>query len=36
VFWQKRLQTVENKGSGLVKEGKERKRGGKLMKMRDL
>ncbi len=35
-FWQKRLQPGENKGSGHEKESKEKRRGGKLMKIRGL
>ncbi len=34
VFWQKRLQATENKGSVPAKESKERKRGGKLKKIK--
>jgi len=36
VFWEKRLQTIENKGREFEKEGKEAQRGGKPMKTRDL
>src|SRR6266404_7788853 len=35
-FWQKRLQPAENKGSRHEKESKEKRRGGKLMKIRCL
>jgi hypothetical protein len=36
VFWQKRLQAAENKGSEGEKEGQEKARGGKLLRGRDL
>jgi hypothetical protein len=36
VFCEKRLQTIENKGRAGEKEGKERKRGGKLLQGLDL
>jgi len=32
VFWEKRLQVAENKGSGCEKEGQEKQRGGKSLK----
>jgi hypothetical protein len=32
MFWEKRLQAIENKGSECEKERQEKARGGKLMK----